>query len=111
MYLAKDLRKAIASTINSVRLTDLSVVLDTKTIYNFERVQSDIFAIALPPNNIGAPPPGCNPGVYSPAVDDGYSPKLNPLNAGAHILHIRSTSPVFTFDVTYKLTIVKVLDK
>jgi hypothetical protein len=101
----KEMRKTNADRIGSVRLADLRVELDSKTIHQFERVQSDVFAIVLPADNVG----GCGPGVYSPAVDEGYYVKLDPLNAGHYTLHIRSTSPLFSFDVTYKLTVVKVV--
>lgn len=102
----KDLRKATANFIDSVSLSDLSVALDSLPIYHFERVQSDVFAIALPADNIG----GCAPAVYSPAVDDGYYVKLDPLKVGPHKLHILVTAP-FSLDVTYNLAVVKVLNK
>jgi hypothetical protein len=101
----KVLRKAIADFIDSVRLADLSVELDSRPIH-FERVQSDVFAVALPSDNIV----GCTPAVYSPAVDDGYYVRLDNLKVGPHTLHIRITAP-FKADVTYHLTVVKVLDK
>jgi len=102
----KELRKATSDFINSVKLTDLHVELDGRAIYRFDRVQSDVFSLALPSDNIG----GCPPGIYSPAVDDGYYVKLDPLKVGPHRLRIRVTAP-FSLDVTYNLTIVSVLDK
>jgi hypothetical protein len=104
----KTMREQVANFIGTVRLADLSVELDSKPINHFDHVQSDVFAIALPDNNVG----GCPAGVYSPAVDEGYYVTLYPpLAVGPHTLHIRSTVPSFSFDVTYNLAIVKVLNK
>jgi len=104
---AKEFRKAIGDFIGSVRLGDLSVELDSKSIKDFERVRSEVFAIALPEEpNIAF----CPKGIYSPAVDDGYYVKLEPLKVGPHKLRIRVTAP-FSIDVTYNLTVVRVSDK
>lgn len=109
---AKYMRKVIGDFIDSVRVGDLSVELDSRPI-PFQRVQSDVFAVTLPAGNIfgecapGVPVP---PGVYSPAVDDGYYAKLDNLSVGDHTLRIRVTAP-FQLDVTYHLVVVKVSDK
>ena len=102
----RGLRKAVGDFIDSVRLRDLNVTLDNRPIYPFSRVQSDVFALAMPADNIG----GCKAGIYSPAVDDGYYVKLDPLRAGKHTLRIQVAAP-FTLDVTYHLTVVDVLTK
>ena len=110
----KDLRKDVGGAIDSVKLNDLDVDLDHKAIYHFDRVQSDVFALALPADNISGNNTTiqrCAAGVYSPAVDDGYYLKLDPLKIGNHTLHIQSKSPVATFDVTYNLSVVNVLEK
>jgi hypothetical protein len=110
---AKVLRKAVGDYIDSVRLGDLNVTLDNQPVYPFKRIQSDVFALAMPANNLG----GCDPGVYSPAVDDGYYVKLDPLKVGPHTLHIHAAAPgpdpshPFIVDVTYSLKIVNVLQK
>jgi hypothetical protein len=109
----RDLRKATANFIDSVSLADLSVALDSHPIYHFERVQSDVFAIAVPADNITGPsgdPSQCAAGVYSPAVDDGYYVKLDPLKVGPHTVHIQVTAP-FSIDVTYNLAVVQVSHK
>jgi hypothetical protein len=104
---AKTLRKAVGDIIDTARA--LSVELDSHPIH-FQRVQSDVFAITLPAGNIA----GCAPGVYSPAVDDGYYAKLDNLSVGSHSLRIRATvqfpptEPPFQLDVTYNLVVVKV---
>jgi hypothetical protein len=109
----KVLRKAVGDYIDSVRLRDLNVTLDNQPVYPFNRIQSDVFAIAMPADNIG----GCGAGVYSPTVDDGYYVKLDPLKVGPHTLHIHAVGPgtdplhPFTVDVTYHLTIAHVLQK
>ncbi len=106
-------RKEVGDYIDSVRLRDLNVTLDKRPVYPFNRVQSDVFAIAMPANNFG----GCNAGVYSPNVDDGYYVKLDPLKVGQHTLRIQAVAPgsdplvPFTLDVTYHLTIVDVRQK
>ena len=111
---ARDLRTAVGGAINSVKLNDLDVDLDHKAIYHFDRVQSDVFAITMPADNISGNNTTiqrCAAGVYSPAVDDGYYLKLDPLKIGPHTLHIQSKSPVASFDVTYNLSVVNVLEK
>ena len=109
----KDLRKATADFIDSVSLADLSVELDSHPIHDFERVQSDVFAMALPADNIVlcalAPPVYSPAAIYSPAVDDGYYVKLDHVKVGPHTLHILAAP--FNLDVTYDLTVVKVLHK
>jgi hypothetical protein len=53
---------------------DLSVSVDGKLIAKdrLQRVQSQVFALAFPADNLcGALPTGST-GIYSPAVDDGY---------------------------------------
>jgi hypothetical protein len=69
---------------------NLSVQVDGNKINNLQRVQSDVFEVALAENNIFDSP--CNPlnvpaGIYSFAVDDGYYVGLE-LKAGHHTLHI-----------------------
>jgi hypothetical protein len=54
-------------------------------------------------------------GIYSPAVDDGFSVLLELLPIGHHALHFHaenpSAVPAFSLDVTYNLTVVPVLLK
>jgi hypothetical protein len=95
----------------------LSVTLDGKAITNQPRVQSTVFAVALPEDNVFNTPcggPGSVPaGIYSPGVGDGYYVLLGPLNRGNHSLHFHGEIPSqgFTEDVTYNLTIVPVVLK
>jgi len=95
---------------------NLSVTLDGKAIKDLRRVQSTVFEVALPEDNIfGAPCPPSKElvpaGIYSPAVDDGFYVRLDPLNTGKHILHVHAENPSQNFkqDVTYNLKVVKVL--
>lgn len=70
------------------------------------RVQSDVFDIALPADNLfgdGASCPAQT--ILSPAVDDGFYVSLDPLGAGAHTIHIQASSGSLTIDVTYNLTV------
>jgi hypothetical protein len=109
------LRSMAAPSIDGA--TNLSVTVDTITIKNFRRVKSEVFEVALPEENVfdslcGGP--GSVPaGIYSPAVDDGFYVLLNPLRVGSHTLHFHAESPAGTLqqDVTYNLTVVRVLRK
>jgi hypothetical protein len=105
----RDIRKTDADQIGQVKLSDLSVELDSQVIYHFERVQSDVFSTALPANNLFA----CPAGVYSPGADDGYYVKFDPLKVGPHTLHIQATTSIITppINVTYHLTVVEVSDQ
>ena len=82
---AKDLRAAdfVAGYID--RAANLSVTVDGVPIKDLRRVKSEVFAVALPNDNIFVSPCGAagSPGgVYSPAVDDGFYVLLNPLSVG-----------------------------
>jgi hypothetical protein len=98
-------------------LTEVSASLDGVPIDTIQRVQSKVFWLALPEANLFAefcaPFGGLPAGLYSPAVDDGYYVRLNPLAPGPHrlILHAVNPSAGFTLDVTYNLTGVPVVTK
>ena len=106
----KDMRALAAATIDAA--TNLSVTLDGKSVKQIQRVRSEVFEVSMPPDNVyvlfGYTP--CDPGVYSPAVDDGYYAHINPLHVGSHTLHIHAESlPTgFVLDVTYHLNVVPV---
>jgi hypothetical protein len=108
----EDLRALSAAFIDGA--TNLSVELDGKEINTLRRVQSQVFAVALPEDNLfDAPCTGLGnvpEGIYSPSVDDGFYVKLNPLKKGDHTLrfHAENPSQNFVEDVTYKLTVVPV---
>jgi hypothetical protein len=105
-------RGLAADFVNGV--TDLSVTLDGQPV-GVQRVQSQVFAIALPVDNLFAPfcTPPLQAGIYSPAVDEGFYVRLNPLSVGAHTLHFHAenASQFFFVDVTYDLTVVPVVTK
>jgi hypothetical protein len=96
---------------------NLSVTLDDVAIKIPPRVQSTVFEVALPKENVfGAPcPPSPElvpPGIYSPAVADGFYVLLRPLRVGRHTLHFHAENPPNpSQDVTYTLTVVPVLLK
>lgn len=94
---------------------NLSVTLDSKAVGPMHRTQSQVFDVTLPDDNIfaGACSPDLTGGVYSPAVDDGYYVRLNPLELGAHtlVIHAENPSAGFTLDVTYNLNVVPVVDQ
>src|ERR1700736_5169527 len=78
------------------KASNLSVTVDGVAIKNLRRVQSKVFAVALPVDNVFNSPcggPGTVPaGIYSPAVDEGFYVLLGPLSVGAqgHTLHIHA---------------------
>jgi hypothetical protein len=94
-------------------------VYDGRAIKNLQRVQSEVFVVALPANNvfdapcIGAGLGDVPAGVYSPAVDDGFYVLLDSLPIGPHTLHFHAKNlrQKFEVDVTYNLTVVPVLLK
>lgn len=86
---------------------NLWATLDGKPL-RMQRVQSVVFEISLPKDNIydtvfGWSP--CPQGVYSPAVDDGYYVLLLPLKKGSHTLTFHADD---FLDVTYNLIVVPV---
>src|ERR1700730_14138824 len=112
-----EMRDASAAFINGA--TNLSVAVDGIAIKNLRRVQSDVFDVALPADNVFDKPcihdrlgdvPG---GIYSTAVDDGLYVLLDPLDIGHHTLHFHAENPsqVFMEDVTYNIKVVPVLEK
>ena len=107
------LRAGAADFINGA--TKLSLKVDNKEVKNLlQRVQSNVFAIALPEDNVFDAPcsslGGVPAGIYSPAVDDGFYVDLPPLKVGKHTLsfHAENPSAGFSLDVTYNLTVVPV---
>jgi len=96
--------------------TNVSVDVDGHATGHPHRVQSRVFEIALPEDNvfdalcIGAGLGNVPAGIYSPAVDDGFYVRLNPLTVGSHTLHLHAenVSQGFSMDVTYHLTVVPV---
>jgi hypothetical protein len=96
---------------------NLSVTLDGVAITIPPRVESKVFAVALPEDNVfnslcGGP--GSVPaGVYSPAAGDGFYVLLDPLSVGNHTLHFHAERPAgkLNQDVTYNLTVVPALLK
>lgn len=110
----RDLRAASAAFINGA--TNLAIELDGRPIHNFQRLRSEVFAVALPEENVfDAPCQGAGlgnvpAGIFSPAVDDGLYVTLDPLRAGSHTLHIHAENPSqgFELDVTYTLNVIAV---
>jgi hypothetical protein len=108
----KELRVSAAAVIDGA--TNLSVTVDGIAIKNLQRIQSEVFAVALPEDNVFVAP--CAPlpvpaGIYSPAVDDGFYVLLKPLSLGPHALHFHAEAGGIVQDVTYNLAVVPVLLK
>jgi hypothetical protein len=97
-------------------VTTKSVTVDGQPVANLPRIQSKVFDVALPEDNvfdapcIGAGLGNVPGGIYSPAVVDGFYAILLPLRPGAHTVHIQAANPSqdFAEDVTYNLTVVPV---
>lgn len=109
-----DYRDAAAAFIDAT--FNRSASIDGKPIKQLHRVRSPVFALALPEDNMFNHPDICGgtlpAGIYSPAVDDGYYVRLNPLKVGAHEVVIHAEGPLgFVLDVTYNLTVVPVAKK
>jgi hypothetical protein len=110
-----DLRLLPAVSVDGA--TGLVVEVDGKPIKTGRRVQSRVFEVTLPEDNVFDTPcaslGGVPSGIYSPAVDDGVYVELPPLAAGNHIVHFHAENPAeaFTLDVTYNLNVVPVLLK
>jgi hypothetical protein len=109
----EDLRAFSAAFIDGA--TKLSVKVDGKQVKNLlQRIQSQVFEVALPEDNVFDAPcaalGGVPAGIYSPAVDDGFYLRLDPLKIGDHKLefHAENPSQGFVLDVTYNLTVVPV---
>ena len=111
----EDLRAASAAFIDGA--ANLFVEVDGEPMGNLHRVQSKVFEVALPEDNVFDDPcatlGGVRAGIYSPAVDEGFYVRLKPLGVGNHTLHFHAENPSqgFTSDVTYNLTVVPVLLK
>jgi hypothetical protein len=105
---------------NTARLIDAvtskTVTVDDKPIKKVHRIQSNVFEVTLPEENMFtffAFDVPCPAGSYGPTVDDGYYVLLDPLDVGSHTLHIHTETPSgdtegtgLTLDVTYILNVV-----
>jgi hypothetical protein len=108
-----DMRAANAGFINTA--VNMSVQLDGRAVANLRRVQSFVFPVALPEDNVfDAPCSGAGlgnvpAGIFSPAVDEGFYVLLDPLAAGTHTLHFHAEAAGgFSTDATYTLNVVPV---
>jgi hypothetical protein len=97
-------------------ITSKSVTVDGQPVAT-PRVQSIVFEVALPEDNVfDAPCIGADLGNVPggrdiiAAVDDGFYATVGPLQPGGHTVRIKATNPSqgFVEDVTYKLTVVRV---
>jgi hypothetical protein len=90
-----ELRSCAVSSNDAV--TELMVIIDGQAIDNSQlrsyRVQSPIFDMTLPENNIFGLPAGT-----TQAVSDGFWVFLPPLEPGSHVIHFRGAIVDFTVD-------------
>lgn len=109
-----ELRARAASSVDGV--TKITVTLDGTAVKSIRRVRSEVFAAALPTENLFNPfcgPGGVPAAIYSPGVDDGYYVKLEGLKPGPHTLQFTALNPsdpsaVFNLSMTYQLNVVPV---
>jgi hypothetical protein len=109
----KDMRALSKATIDGV--DNLLLAVDGKNYTKLvHRVQSPVFSVALPKDNLfdaecsGAG--GVPAGIYSPAVDDGYYAIIEPLTPGKHTMRYHVEGNV-SGDVRYHLTAVPMSTK
>jgi hypothetical protein len=118
-----DLRQATKAFIDAVPLSSVKGQIDGKPV-TFRRIQSQVFALALPDDNefdaacVAAGLGHVPAGIYSPAVDDGFYVAVAPLpptrpGEQPHTIHFHAEQPTLpaATDVTYKITVVPVLLK
>ena len=86
---------------------NLLVEVDGNRVKHLRRVQSKVFALTLPEDNLFDAFCAVPGGVYSPSIDDGVYVHLGALKPGAHVVHIHAENPsaAFFLDVTYMLTV------
>ena len=91
--------------------SEMTVTLDGVDVPNRYLVESDVFAVDLPEDNLFDDPayddvPAMSTG---PNLANGYFLLLRPLDRGRHVLRIQATSPNCSdavLDVTYRLKVV-----
>lgn len=104
-----DLRAGAAPFVDG--LLNLLVEVDGKPLQHLRRVQSKVFAAALPEDNIFDPPcatlGGVPTGILSPVIDDGVYAYIGSLKPGSHTLHIHAENPSagFILEVIYNLNV------
>jgi hypothetical protein len=106
-----DMRASSAAFVAGV--TSKSVKVDGRPVMNIQRIQSIVFEVALPEDNVFdalCAPLNVPAGIFSPAVDDGFYVLLRPLQAGSHMIQItaQNKSQGFVLDVKYNLNVVPV---
>lgn len=103
-----DLRSAAAGFIDG--LTQVEARLDGRALRSVRRIRSQVFAVALPGDNLFAPFCGATPvpaAIYPRAVDDGYYGEIEHLGLGQHTLQLGASGPGgFSINVVYTLTVV-----
>ncbi len=107
-FTAADERAAIKPIIDAAKRLSLRVDGKNVTVL-LQRIQSDVFDVALPSDNVFLPNfPPCPAGIYSPTVDDGFYVLLEPLTPGQHTIKFHSESAGFVEEITYQVTVVPV---
>jgi hypothetical protein len=81
---------------------NLSVTVDGRPQRALRYVESDVFFVVLPADNVFGLPAGTEVG---PCVDAGYYAFVHPLSVGEHTIEIQGTSPGIAVDVRYELTV------
>ena len=87
-FTAAQERALIKPIIDAVKA--ISVTLDGADVKKtlLRRVQSEVFDVVLPDDNIFVPDfAPCPGGIYSPTVDDGFYVSLGALSPGKHTIH------------------------
>ena len=101
------LRAAAASSMDSVTLEASIDGIPVRNLNDY-RVESPVFSVTLPEDNLVGIPSG----TYAPMVSDGYWLMLAPLSRGTHTIYFKGVVTGGAFDgfvseVTYNLTVVR----
>ena len=105
------MRALIAEIVDGI--TNVVARVDGEPVAEICRMQSKVFAVALPAANVFETPTApCPAGIYAPTVDDGYYVRLGPLPVGKHRLRFRAKNPDGSLaqDVRYHLTVAPVVN-
>ncbi len=98
-----ELYAVLAASVDAIE--ELVFEVDGRPLRNLAdyRVQSPLFELTFPENNVF----GVEPGAYYPAAADGYYAMLAPLSVGRHTIHIFTDfGEIFgTSEVTFHLTV------
>lgn len=93
---------------NAFEFDDVFAEVDGKAVKRLDRyfVQSPMFNITVPRDNVLGVDVTVDPGGFGQSVSNGYYLMLPPLPPGAHKVRFGGSFPgIFSLDITYNLTV------